>query len=176
MMPMEAAMNRIFLPALLATALSGCASAPPDLQAAGAPLTPEQAEAEQRAGEQVRWGGRIVEVRTEKLRSCFEVVGAPLDASGRPRRVDRSTGRFIACRSGFYEPQVFARGRELTITGRIDGFETRPVGEFDYHYPHVAADSVHLWPKRDEMRYDRDPFFGMGFGYWYDPFWGWRRF
>jgi len=169
-------MIRILLPATLAATLCACASAPQPLQGQYAALQPEQAAAEQRLGEQVRWGGRIVEVRTEKLRSCFEVVGAPLDASGRPRRVDRSTGRFIACRSGFYEPQVFARGRELTISGRIDGFETRPVGEFDYRYPHVAADVVHLWPKREERRYERDPFFPMGFGYWYDPFWGWRRF
>lgn len=169
-------MIRVSLAFALATVLCACATAPPALQGQYSTLQPEQAAAEQRIGEHVRWGGRIVEVRTEKLRSCFEVVGAPLDASGRPRRVDRSTGRFIACRSGFYEPQVFARGRELTISGRIDGFETRPVGEFDYRYPHVAADEVHLWPKREEYRYQRDPFLGPGFGYWYDPFWGWRRF
>jgi outer membrane lipoprotein len=170
----EVAMVRVTLFLALSAALCACASAPQPLQGQFAPLQPEQAAAEQRVGEQVRWGGRIVEVRTEKLRSCFEVVGAPLDAAGRPRRVDRSTGRFIACRSGFYEPQVFAAGRELTISGRIDGFETRPVGEYDYTYPRVAAEVVYLWPERVER--ERDPFFGMGFGYWYDPFWGWRHY
>jgi outer membrane lipoprotein len=159
----EVAMVRACLSLALATALCACASAPQPLQGQYAPLQPEQAVAGQRVGEQVRWGGRIV-----------EVVGAPLDAAGRPRRVDRSTGRFIACRSGFYEPQVFARGRELTISGRIDGFETRPVGEYDYTYPRVAAEVVYLWPERVER--ERDPFFGMGFGYWYDPFWGWRHY
>ena len=103
----------------LASALSACASAPAQLQGPYAPVDPEQAVARESVGDHVRWGGRIVEVRTEKLRSCFEVVGAPLDASGRPRRVDRSTGRFIDCRSGFYEPKVFDAGRELTISGLV---------------------------------------------------------
>lgn len=164
-------MLRIPLLAALGLALSACATAPQQLQGQYAALQPDQAAAEQRVGEQVRWGGRIVEVRTEKLRSCFEVVGAPLDAAGRPRRVDRSTGRFIACRSGFYEPQVFAAGRELTISGRIEGFETRPVGEFDYHYPRVAADVVYLWPERIERERD---YFYPPLGLWYDPWWGWR--
>ena len=168
-------MNTRALPFLaLATLLGGCASAPAPLQGEYTPLQPEQAVAGERVGEAVRWGGRIVEVQTHKLKSCFEIVGAPLDTSGRPRRVDRSTGRFIACRSGFYEPQVFAAGRELTVSGRIDGFVTRPVGEYDYQYPRVAADVVYLWPERVERDYD--PWFGMRFGPYYDPFWGWRRY
>ena len=152
----------------LAASLAACATAPHPLQGQYAALAPEQATASDRTGEAVRWGGRIVEVRTEKLRSCFEIVSAPLDASGRPRRVDRSNGRFLACRSGFYEPQVFAPGRELTISGRIDGYETRPVGDYDYRYPRVAADVVYLWPERRERDYEPVPYFGFGPA-WIDP-------
>jgi outer membrane lipoprotein len=168
--------SRHLLPFALATALCACATTSPSQQYAR--LDPEQASANERVGDVVRWGGRIVEVRTEKLYTCFEIVGAPLDAAGRPRRVDRSTGRFIACRNGFYEPQVFERGRELTVTGRIESFETRKVGDYDYRYPRVAADDVHLWNRRQPMDdpwlYDR-PFFGFGFGYrgWYDPWYRW---
>ena len=129
-------------------------------------MQPEEAVARGAPGDRVRWGGRIVEVQTERLRSCFEVVGAPLDASGRPRDVDVSTGRFIACRSGFYEPQVFAPGRELTVSGRIEGFESRPVGDYDYRYPRLAADVVYLWPERRERDVFYRPMFGFG---WYDP-------
>jgi outer membrane lipoprotein len=161
-------MNRCHFLFPLALVLPACASAPQPLQGQYQPLDPEQAVARESVGDAVRWGGRIVEVRTEKLRSCFELVGAPLDSGGRPRRVDRSTGRFIACRSGFYEPQVFAAGRELTISGHIDGYETRKVGDYDYRYPRVAADVVYLWPERRERDFDHYPYFGFGLG-WYEP-------
>jgi outer membrane lipoprotein len=115
----------------------------------------------------VRWGGKIVDVHTEKLFTCFEIVGAPLDSSGRPREVDDSNGRFLACRDGFYEPEVFKSGRELTISGKIDGYETRKVGDYDYRYPRVAADVVYLWPERRDYD-DHDHYHG----YW-GPGWGW---
>ena len=164
-------MPRHLLPTLaLAAILAGCVTTPAPLQGQFSTVQPEQSAANGTPGEAVRWGGRIVDIHTEKLYTCFEVVGAPLDSSGRPRRVDESTGRFLACRSGFYEPQVFAAGRELTISGHIDGYETRKIGEYDYRYPRVAADVVYLWPERVE--YDRyhhyDPW-GWGWG----PGWGW---
>src|SRR5690348_15601217 len=102
----------------LALLLAGCVTTPAALQGQFSEVQPEQAAAQQLPGESVRWGGRIVDVHTEKLFTCFEIVGAPLDSSGRPREVDDSTGRFLACRNGFYEPEVFATGRELTISGK----------------------------------------------------------
>lgn len=152
--------------ASLAAGLGACATSPTPLQGSFAPMQPEEAVQRGTVGEAVRWGGHIVSVRTEKLHSCFEIVGAPLDGSGRPRRVDQSTGRFIACRTGFYEPQVFAAGRELTISGRIDGFEQRKIGDYDYRYPRVAADVVYLWPPRRESRdhWYPQPYFGLGWG------------
>lgn len=164
---------RIPLPVALSVAtalgagLGACATAPTPLQGSYAPLQPEQAVARGGIGETVRWGGRIVAVRTEKLHSCFEIVGAPLDSGGRPRKVDQSTGRFIACRTGFYDPQVFAAGRELTVSGRIDGFEEHKIGDYDYRYPRVAADVVYLWPPRRERDdWHVQPYFGVGWG-WY---------
>jgi outer membrane lipoprotein len=157
---------RSLVPILAAALLSACATAPAPLQGQYAALQPEDAAAAARAGDKVRWGGRIVSVSTEKLLSCFEVVGAPLDAGGRPRRVDRSTGRFIACRSGFYEPQVFAPGREITIAGQVEGFETRKVGEYDYRYPRVAAEVVYLWPERRDYDERQRASLMLGWG-WY---------
>jgi len=169
-------MPRPLLPVLalaLATALSACATVPAPLVGQFSTVQPEQAAASQTPGESVRWGGRIVDIHTEKLYTCFEVVGAPLDSSGRPRQVDESTGRFLACRNGFYEPEVFAEGRELTVSGHIDGYETRKIGEYDYRYPRVAADVVYLWPERsvyDDHFHHYDPWpWGWGGG----PGWGW---
>ena len=132
----------------LATTLAACATAPAPLKGQFSTLLPDDAAKRGASGELVRWGGHIVSVEPQRQRSCFEIVAAPLTSTGRPQSVDRSEGRFIACRSGFYEPEVFKAGREITISGRIDGFETRKVGDFDYRYPRVAADVVYLWPER----------------------------
>ena len=161
-------MNRpIYLPLALAMLLSACVTTPAQLQGTYSAIEPEQAAKQEVPGEAVSWGGKIVDVHTEKLFTCFEIVGAPLDSSGRPREVDDSNGRFLACRDGFYEPEVFKEGRELTISGKIDGYETRKVGDYDYRYPRVAAEVVYLWPERIDHDY-HDHYHG----YW-GPGWGW---
>ena len=154
----------------LTLALAACATAPKPLQGQFSPLLPEAAAQGETSGELVRWGGRIVSVDPQSQRSCFEIVSAPLHSSARPRNVDHSEGRFIACRAGFYDPEVFKAGREVTISGRVEGFETRKVGEFNYRYPRVAADVVYLWPKRRDNDYIVQPAFGIGYG-WHG---GWR--
>ena len=114
----------------------------------------------------VRWGGRVV--RTEPLadRTCFEVLSTRLDAYGRPYwAADDTRGRFIACRSGFYDPALFTDTREVTFTGRIDGYENRKIGEYDYRFPRLAADVVYLWPIRERIEVITRP------APW--PWWGW---
>lgn len=135
----------------LALILSACASVPTPLQGQFSSLMPDEAVQRQATGEQVRWGGRVVKVEPQSQRSCFEIVGNRLDDSGRPKPQDRSDGRFLACRGGFYDPEVFQAGREITVVGRIEGFETRKVGEFDYRYARVAANAIYLWPERKDV-------------------------
>jgi outer membrane lipoprotein len=157
---------KLFSVLALAAALTACATAPKPLQGQFSTLLPTDAANHDATGELVRWGGRIVSVEPRSQSSCFEIVGAPLASNGRPRDVDRSEGRFIACRNGFYDPQVFEAGREVTVSGRIDGSETHKVGDYDYHYPRVAADVVYLWPERRES----DDYFmfrpSLSFGWW----------
>lgn len=156
----------------MALALGACASAPKPLQGQFSTLLPDEAAKREATGELVRWGGHIVSVETRSQSSCFEIVAAPLGSGGRPRNVDRSEGRFIACRAGFYEPEVFKPGREVTISGRIEAFETRKVGAYDYHYPLVAADVVYLWPEQRDVDVIVEPAFFHG---WYGGWYGrWR--
>ena len=143
--------KQILFPIVLALALAGCASTPQPLQGQFSTLMPDEAAERQAAGEHVRWGGRVVRVEPQAARSCFEIVGFPLDAAGRPLRPDHSEGRFLACRAGFYDPEVFKSGREVTITGVVEGFETRKVGDYDYHYARVAAEAIYLWPERKDV-------------------------
>jgi len=153
-----------------ALALAACATVPAALQGDYASSKPA---GNGPSGERVRWGGEIIRVETTAERSCFEILGRELDDSARPRRRDESAGRFLACREGFYDPEVFTKGREVTVTGRLDGAEARKVGDYDYRYPRVAADVIYLWRKPVARVGYYDPYpWGFGYGgYGWDPFW-----
>lgn len=134
----------------LATAalLGACASLPEPLRGEVVDITPAQAREAARPGLPVRWGGRIVETRPLGDRTCFELIGSALDHDGRPSDMtDDGSGRFVACKAGFYDPAVFLKNRELTVVGRIDGFDEHLVDVYDYPAPRVAADVVVLWPE-----------------------------
>lgn len=159
--------------------LSACVSAPVALRGEFAELVPAQSSAGTHVGERVRWGGEIIAVEPGEHSTCFEILARELDASARPKRGDTSAGRFIACRDGFYDPEVFVKGRELTVIGSLDGTRIGQVGQFDYTYPTLAADAIYLWPRRSLVVAQRhawpfyDPFWGPGFGpYWRSGFWG----
>ena len=135
---------------LAALALAACATQPTPLQGEYATMTPRDAAVADATGQVVRWGGRIVQTEPHDHRTCFEVIATELTASARPWwGSDVDDGRFIACRPGFYDPMVFEPNREVTFTGRIEGYDTRKVGGYDYRFPRVAADVVYLWPVRE---------------------------
>ena len=125
---------KIRIPAVgIATALllAGCATQPKPLQGAFQSITPHQAAADRLEGAMVRWGGRIIRTEPRPDRTCFEVISTKLNADGRPVWASDDTwGRFIACRTGFYDPALFQPNREVTFTGRIEGYEDRKVEEY----------------------------------------------
>jgi outer membrane lipoprotein len=129
--------------------LMACARPPAALRGDYAPLTVAEALARPEVGARVRWGGELVETRPEADRTCFEIVDHPLDRMARPRRVDDSSGRFIACAPGFYDPEVWTAGREVTAVGTLAGDTDGKVGAMDYRFPRVDADGLYLWPPRD---------------------------
>ena len=143
---------RLALPVLALALLAGCATQPAPLRGQYTPITPHEAAARDSTGAVVRWGGRVVAVEPKPNQTCFEMIATRLDASGRPYRAsDEVGGRFIACRTGFYDPALFEKNREVTFAGRIDGYETRKIGGYDYRLPRVAADVVYLWPVRERV-------------------------
>jgi outer membrane lipoprotein len=146
--------------------ISACASQPKPLQGAFTALTPSDAAAQDSTGAVVRWGGRIVNVEPQANRTCFEMISTRLGDSGRPYwATDDTGGRFLACRDGFYDPALFERNREVTFTGRISGYESRRIGEYDYRFPKLDAEVVYLWPVRERVDVIERP------APW--PWWGW---
>lgn len=165
---------RLALPLSIACLLAACAT-PAPLKGTYAPITPEQASASDATGAVVRWGGRVVSVDPQAQRTCFEMIATRLEAGGRPSSSsDETGGRFIACRTGFYDPALFEKNREVTFTGRIDGYETRKIGEYEYRFPRMAADVVYLWPERAKVVADPYPrYWGWGSNRGWGLGWGW---
>lgn len=179
---MKKSFSQLLAIAVLGGALGACATVPQPLQGQYTALTPREAVNGSADGQNVRWGGEIIKVEPKATMTCFEVLARRLDTAARPMQRDASDGRFIACRSGFYDPEEFERGREITVVGRLTGTDRGKVGEYEYTYPHVAADTIYLWPKRplvvrtpdyDPWRYGYGPYGPWGWGgpYW-GPFWG----
>jgi len=151
---------------LAAAVLAGCATQPLPLRGEYPAITARDAVDRDSTGAMVRWGGRVVQVEPGENRTCFEMLSTELNSYGRPDWAsDAIGGRFIACREGFYDPALFQPNREVTFTGRIEGYETRKVGGYDYRFPKVAADVVYLWPVRERVNVISRP------APW--PWWGW---
>jgi len=145
-----------------ATTIAACTSIPTQLQGEYAEISPARVQPDM-FGSNVRWGGVLVDTHNETDRTCFEVLSRALDRSMRPRVEDQTAGRFIACTNGFHEPELYAKGREVTVTGQIQNMEVRKIEEFDYHYPVVEITDLVLWEERQNVR-AYDPY------YYYDPF------
>jgi outer membrane lipoprotein len=163
---------RILTATTLVLTLSACTTIPQQIDGTYSDISPARVEPAV-FGQTVRWGGTLIDARVEKDSTCFEVLSRELDKYLRPRLEDRTAGRFIACKSGFYDPEVFARGREVTLTGRIRNIEERPIDEFTYRYPVVDVDQLVLWEVREEVMvidYPYDPFYYPY--YWNGPYWG----
>ncbi len=150
----------------LCIALAGCSTMMVPAQLAGndfSQVTPHQAQTRPDVlGFKVRWGGTIARTTPDGKQTCFEVVSRPLDDSARPEQNDRTDGRFIACLNGFFDPEVYAVKREITVTGTLQLPTIGKIGQADYIFPHVAIDTLYLWPKA--VPYDPNADFGP------DPF------
>jgi len=153
-------------------AVSACTTVPEQIQGSYADISPARVEPAV-FGSAVRWGGTIIDSKNEESSTCFEVLSRNLDKYLRPKLEDQTAGRFIACKQGFYDPEVFARGREVTLTGHIRNIEVKQVDEFNYRYPVVDVDDLVLWEVREEVvviDHPYDPFYYPY--YWGHPYWG----
>jgi outer membrane lipoprotein len=175
---MQSFTPRQIFSACLLLALSACASIPSELTTTGpfSPTTPQQAQSGEHDDEQVRWGGVIINTKPMRDRTCFEMMGLPLESNAEPVRDEHSLGRFIACAKGFYEPTLYEPGRRVTFTGRINGTEKQKIGEYVYTFPRLDIDALHLWPKTFNVVYVPvydplwDPFWDPYWPYYYRPY------
>jgi len=129
--------------------LSGCVSMPKPLSGEFAGIKPaDVANNPAVTGRQVRWGGSILKTYSDNGRSCMEILGQSLDEDlAKPVDPDLSVGRFVACKDNFLDPAVFAPGRQVTVTGHIEGIASTSINDFDYQYAVIGTDVLFLWPE-----------------------------
>ncbi|MCB2225522.1 MAG: Slp family lipoprotein [Desulfarculaceae bacterium] len=169
--------------ALLLVWAAGCAPpvVSPELMAqVDQKLTITQARKDPGAakGQTVLWGGRIIRTVNKKKGTLIEVLQVPLDSSDRPKKTYESSGRFIVAMSGFLDPEIYHKNREVTVVGEIVGVESLPVGEVKYRYVLLRGKEVKLWQKRPAVIWPQDPYWGPmpppgPYPYWYGayPWW-----
>jgi len=164
--------------AFLLGAMSGCASNLPQEITTPIENSPQISEVlqeiEAHKGELVRWGGSIASIENKKDETWVGVVSRELSRNGRPKSGDETAGRFLAKVSEFLDPEIFKKGRLVTIYGELAGVKDGKIGEQPYTFPVVNSIKAYMWAEyRDPPPYPYlhrryyDPF--------WDPYWGFQH-
>lgn len=160
--------------------LGGCASNLPKEITSAIETSPSLSEArqdfEQTKGQLVRWGGSIAAIENKNDETWLEVVSQSLSSQGKPQKSDKTEGRFIVKIDQFLEPEIYRKGRLITVYGAIVEEHDGKIGEQPYRFTVVKAEKAYLWTEFKEIEplpYYRNPYYDP----FLDPYWDlrWRR-
>jgi outer membrane lipoprotein len=133
----------------LVMALTGCAagiSAPVRNQVTYfGPFATVQQAPQKYIGETVLWGGRVIETRVKNNATEIMVLQMALNRWDRPLDDDQSQGRFVIHSARFLDPALYPPGILITVAGRLQGSESRPIGEMPYTYPVIDPIEIKRW-------------------------------
>jgi outer membrane lipoprotein len=151
----------------------GCASYPVEKKyrqeaVVGLTVPMVQVDAQKYTGKVVIWGGTTVKVVNDSSGSRLTIMETPLDADGYPLNTAYSRGRFIAYSSMFLDPEIYRKGRKVTLAGEITGVTTQKLGEGTYNYPQVMVNELRYWQPNTDYYYPYySPYYWPG---WYGEF------
>lgn len=168
-------LNNFIAVIILALALTSCASRMPvEIQGEfdNAPDTTQaHTQPDKFLSQQVRWGGKILNIENKQNTSRLTIVAFPLNSYGRPKNSNQSHGRFIAIVDKFLEPELYSKDREVTVTGSLQKSEIVKVGDFSYSHPVVQVNNHHLWA----IKQATPPNYMNHWWHdsWYNPYYPW---
>ena len=105
-------------------------------------------------------GGKVIETMPGEGATQMLVLQLEVGSRDRPMDNDQSQGRFLARSGQFVDPAIFPPGTLITVVGRLQGSETRRIGEMPYTYPVIEIMEVKKWPPLS----DPSPRFHFGIG------------
>ncbi len=159
-------MSTRFLALLAIPLLIGACATAPKLETGGVDpslkpdLAPETLDLS--TGSRIHWGGVVITSRNLEQESQIEVLGYPLDGSGRPNTDSAPLGRFLATKKGYLETLDFSPGKSVSFVGKLQPSRTGKIGDSDYRYPILLIEQSAVW---DSNRYSRPQFrIGIGIG------------
>jgi outer membrane lipoprotein len=125
-------------------------------------------------------GGEIIDtINHANQGTTLLVLDRPLDSDERPEKWENSPGRFMVHTTHFLDPEVYKKGREVTVAGIVTGVETAPVGKANYPYVALTARQIYLWPWRyAPYTHPLYPYLSPDWyperyrGFWGPPWWG----
>jgi len=124
-------------------------------------------------GTTVIWGGLILDTENRPDSTCLTILQTPLDSWGEPREEYASHGRFLIKYPSYLDPEIYKKGRKVSVAGEIIGKEIRPIGDIPYTYPLILAKELHLW--KEPQTYYSPPYYWFYWDYYWYPFgWGYR--
>jgi len=131
------------------------------------------ADASRYQGQTVILGGHVIEVRNKPRQTVIVVLQTPLGSGQEPLPRDRSQGRFLLQQEGFLDPEVYAKGRTMTVAGRLLGQTRENIDEEPYDYLVLEAREIYLWERAEDL-YRYQPYYPPAY---YDPwYYPHRRF
>ena len=158
----------------LAGFLTACVGTTVVDQPVDVPLTYQELadNTEPYVGRTVVMGGYVLSVENLANTTRVTAVQAPLGSGQKPKSKDLSQGRLILIYSGFLDPEVYTKDRQITVNGILSGSSTIARGEkTPFPYLEIQVAEIHLWPVEKPpppYPYMDDPWYPF-----YYP-WGWR--
>ena len=164
------AFRRYFLLLMAAGVLNGCAPALSrhirDQAKPPIPFPELQKSVEKYEGRVVIYGGYILDTANNPNGTVLTILQTPLDSSNEPVSQDLSQGRFLVSSKKFLDPEIYSKGRKISVGGKVTGALSKTLGNRLYDYPEIEALELYLWPKED--RYPR-PYYPYYYDPWYYP-------
>jgi outer membrane lipoprotein len=118
------------------------------------------------------FGGSVLEVTNGNGQTQLEALQVPLGVGQKPKDKDLSQGRLILIYAGFLDPEIYTKGRLVTVSGKLLGSSATESGDKPYPYLRIEVTELHLWPIAQPIQ--PEPYYWEPF--WYPYPWPWWRY
>ena len=92
-------------------------------------------------------GGSVLKVDSQTSGTVITALQVPLKSGDKPGSKDQSDGRLIISTPQFLDPEVYTKGRKITVAGKIIGSSRDEAGTAPIPYLKLEAIELYLWPQ-----------------------------